>query len=353
MNKNVLIIGAGLTGLLLAYKLRQQGIPVTILEARERLGGRIYTHLSDQDTPIEMGATWLGQQHTDLRELLKELNIPIYPQYTGGTAWYEPTSGQQPQQIILPKNESPSYRIQGGSSTLINKLAEGLDRDECYLNTVVTHIKAHNDVIEVITKNKTFTSSKVVSTLPPNLLAASIQFSPTLPDTLLAMAQKTHTWMGESIKFGLSYPTPFWKNHHWSGTLYSNVGPITEMYDHATLDKGKYALKGFLNNELASLSREDREEKVLEQLKRTLGEEAMQYLTYEETVWQEQPYTYVPYKSFVFPHQNNGQAIYQESIYNNQFYIAGSETASYYGGYMEGAVRSAYQCFEHILKDSF
>ena len=52
MQKNILIIGAGLTGLLLAYKLKQQGVSVIILEARERLGGRIYTHLSDQNTPI-------------------------------------------------------------------------------------------------------------------------------------------------------------------------------------------------------------------------------------------------------------------------------------------------------------
>ncbi len=352
MHKNILIIGAGLTGLLLAYKLKQQGISVTVLEARERLGGRIYTHLSDQETPIEMGATWLGEQHTALLELLKELNIPIYPQYTQGTAWYEPAPNQKPQQVTLPKNESPSYRIQGGSSSVIEQLAKAIDTKEIHFNSAVTHIKATEETIEVTTKDQTYTASKVISTLPPNLLISTIAFSPALPNPLNTIAQKTHTWMGESIKFGVSYPTPFWKNHDWSGMLYSNVGPITEMYDHTTVEKATYALKGFLSSELASVAKEVREENVLTQLKRTFGAEAATYLTYEETVWQEQPHTFAPYKSFVFPHQNNGHAIYRETLYNDRFYVAGSETASSYGGYMEGAVRSAYYCFEYILKDT-
>lgn len=350
MKKNVLIIGAGLTGLLLAYRLKKQGIPVLILEARNRIGGRIHTHFSDQETPIEMGATWLGQQHTALVDLLQELHIPIYPQYTEGSAWYEPVAMQAPQEVQLPPNESPSYRIQGGSSALIHKLAKDLERDEIHLNTMVTNIKVSDASIEIKTKDKTYTASKVVSTLPPNLLATSIQFSPELPEEITAVAKKTHTWMGESIKFGVSYLTPFWRENKWSGTLFSNVGPITEMYDHATIESKKYALKGFLNSNLADSTKVERKEKVLAQLTRTFGKKALEYVSYEETVWQEQPFTYTPYENYVLPHQNNGHIGYQEVHYNHNLYIAGSETASYYGGYMEGAVRSAQKCYEHISK---
>ncbi|WP_299764846.1 NAD(P)/FAD-dependent oxidoreductase [uncultured Dokdonia sp.] len=351
MKKNVLIIGAGLTGLLLAYRLKKQGIPVILLEARNRIGGRIYTHLSAQETPIEMGATWLGQQHTALVRLLQELDIPIYAQYTEGSAWYEPIPMQAPQEVQLPPNESPSYRIQGGSSALIHKLAKALEREEIHLNTIVTNIEVSDASIEVKTKDKTYTASKVISTLPPNLLATSIQFSPELPEEITTIAKKTHTWMGESIKFGVSYLTPFWRENNWSGTLFSNVGPITEMYDHATIESEKYALKGFLNSNLSNSTKEERKEKVLSQLTRTFGKRALEYISYEETVWQKQLFTYTPYENYVLPHQNNGQAIYQEVLYNNRFYIAGSETASYYGGYMEGAVQSAQQCFEHIIRN--
>ena len=43
MKTDVTIIGAGLTGLLLAYRLQQHGISFTIVEARDRIGGRIHT----------------------------------------------------------------------------------------------------------------------------------------------------------------------------------------------------------------------------------------------------------------------------------------------------------------------
>lgn len=351
MKKNVLIIGAGLTGLLLAYKLKQQGIPVTILEARDRIGGRIHTYLSNQETPIEMGATWLGMQHKALVQLLNELSIPIYPQYMDGKAWYEPTSLSPAQEVELPPNESPSYRIQGGSSALIKKLAHTFTTEELQLNTVVTKIEAQEAQLKLTTENNVFMASKVVTTLPPNLLVNTIQFVPELPESLTTIAKKTHTWMGESIKFGISYDRAFWKDHEWSGTLFSNVGPITEMYDHSNAEQNKFALKGFLNNALSNSSKEARKATVFEQLKRSFGKEALSYLSYEETDWQDQKHTYSQYEGYVLPHQNNGQAIFQKTYYNNRYYIAGSETAQEYGGYMEGAVQSAQACFEHLLKN--
>ena len=74
MKTDVLIIGAGLTGLTLGYQLKQKGIPFKIIEARNRAGGRINTIYSGQETPIEMGATWLSTEHKYLLSLLNELN---------------------------------------------------------------------------------------------------------------------------------------------------------------------------------------------------------------------------------------------------------------------------------------
>jgi monoamine oxidase len=60
------------------------------------------------------------------------------------------------------------------------------------------------------------------------------------------LARKTHTWMGESIKF-VEYASPFWRENNYSGTLFSQASIIQEMYDHSTADYKGYALKGFLN----------------------------------------------------------------------------------------------------------
>jgi monoamine oxidase len=85
----VVIIGAGLCGLTIAYRLQQANIPFLVLEARERVGGRIHTVRNAQGTPIEMGATWLGKKHTAINALLQELGLDTTEQYLGEHAIYE------------------------------------------------------------------------------------------------------------------------------------------------------------------------------------------------------------------------------------------------------------------------
>jgi monoamine oxidase len=79
----IVIIGAGLTGLTLAFLLRQSGYPATILEARNRVGGRIHTQQTPSGTKVEMGATWLGSKHQHLGQLLSELDLGTFAQFLG------------------------------------------------------------------------------------------------------------------------------------------------------------------------------------------------------------------------------------------------------------------------------
>ncbi len=77
--RKVIIIGAGFAGLAAAYKLRQKdpGIEVTILESRNRIGGRVFSHQIDKDLVIELGAEWVGNSHTRVRELCGELKLEL------------------------------------------------------------------------------------------------------------------------------------------------------------------------------------------------------------------------------------------------------------------------------------
>ena len=74
---DVAIIGAGASGLSAAAKLRSEGCRVVVLEARSRLGGRIFTrHLSDLEVPLELGAEFIHGEAEPIRELANEFHVP-------------------------------------------------------------------------------------------------------------------------------------------------------------------------------------------------------------------------------------------------------------------------------------
>ncbi len=74
----VLILGAGAAGLAAACDLAASGITVTVLEARDRIGGRIHTHYdSASPVPIELGAEFVHGRHPALMNLMEDSSIPF------------------------------------------------------------------------------------------------------------------------------------------------------------------------------------------------------------------------------------------------------------------------------------
>ena len=80
--------------------------------------------------------------------------------------------------------------------------------------------------------------------------------------------------MGESIKVSFYYESRFWGKNNISGTIFSNVGPVSEMYDQSDSENKHYALTGFLNGAYHSLSFEKRKNLVLNQLLKYYGDQA-------------------------------------------------------------------------------
>jgi len=347
MNRTpVLIIGAGLSGLTLLYLLRKEGLDGLILEARGRAGGRILTAKGDCGPTVDMGATWLGPAHTRIQALLDKLNIDRFEQHMGENAIYEPNSMTPHQLVTLPAGQEPSWRIRGGTSTLIKALCKEAGEERIHTGQQVRKISEKDSMLLVKSDTDTYEADVVVSTLPPKLIREHIEFEPGLPEEVTEIMSSTHTWMGESIKFGLSYDQPFWHSKTSSGTVFSNAGPITEMYDHSNSGGTRFALMGFLNSSYFSLSSNQRLGKVLEQLRSYYGEQADNYLDYHEIVWSLEEFTYHPYKKHILPHQNNGHDVFKKPWLNGKFFMAGAETSSVSPGYMDGAVNSA----ERVLK---
>ncbi|BAZ51442.1 hypothetical protein NIES4103_40910 [Nostoc sp. NIES-4103] len=75
----VLVVGAGIAGLTAAYRLRQAGVPVDIIEARNRVGGRIrsLSNAANTGVTVELGGEFIDTDHTSLQKLATELGLTI------------------------------------------------------------------------------------------------------------------------------------------------------------------------------------------------------------------------------------------------------------------------------------
>jgi monoamine oxidase len=74
---DVVIIGAGLAGLSAALELKKRKISFTVLESRERTGGRVFSFKTKEDVTIDMGAQWIDQNHHHIQKLLSQFDLEV------------------------------------------------------------------------------------------------------------------------------------------------------------------------------------------------------------------------------------------------------------------------------------
>lgn len=339
--EDVIIIGAGLSGLVTANHLKKNSISFKILEAQNRLGGRIETIYGGDKTPMEMGATWFSKEHKNLLRFLSELNIGFFEQHNEGIALFETMSFEPPQQYFVPANEHSAYRIKGGTYSIIEALQQLIGKENIILNTEITDIVDEGNSIRIADSlQNNFFCKQLIVAMPPKVLSNKIQFIPALPEAIMNVMQQTQTWMSGSTKFSVEYKKAFWKQNGFSGSVYSQSGLATEIYDHTNVEETKFAIKGFLNGSANHYTFDERREKVITQLKHYFGDEAQNFISYNDKIWNDK-YIQPTTDHFLRPHFNNGHPLFEESYMNNKLFFTGTETSKLFGGYMEGAIISA------------
>ncbi|EST07274.1 Amine oxidase [Kalmanozyma brasiliensis GHG001] len=109
---DVVVIGAGLSGLIAADELTRAGLKVKVLEANDRVGGRTLDMRLDDGNVIEMGGQWIGPGQNQILELIKELGLETHNTYDEGLSIYRSTDGRVKQyKEMIPCGIIPSLDL--------------------------------------------------------------------------------------------------------------------------------------------------------------------------------------------------------------------------------------------------
>ncbi len=84
LDVDVCVVGAGYAGLAAARRLARAGQSVIVLEARDRIGGRIWTFDLPDGSPVDRGGGWVANRHTAILKLASEVGVATYKTYVDG-----------------------------------------------------------------------------------------------------------------------------------------------------------------------------------------------------------------------------------------------------------------------------
>ncbi len=127
--RTCVIIGSGLAGLSAAFKLKNAGWTVTILEGRSRGGGRVFSH-TDAETGLicELGAEWVGEDHERLRSFCSDFKIPLQRHQFDDRLMQDGVLARSAETAFSPEAKAAFKKMVDGFAKLTQRQKEALDK---------------------------------------------------------------------------------------------------------------------------------------------------------------------------------------------------------------------------------
>lgn len=424
------VVGAGMSGLAAAAALSEEGVDVVVVEARDRVGGRVCSQRLDDGTWIDLGGQWVGSDHLRLRALAERHAQPLVPQYDAGAtvlrargtstrvrgrvpfglgpvglpalaagivrldrlartvpveapwtapkarrwdaqtlaSWLEGAVPHQRARAILTATLTGILAVEPSEVSLLHALAylhsgggleslsgtTGAAQDAVLrdgVQSVAESMAAGLDVlleapVRTVAQDEhgvrldfdggSLDAERVVVALPPTL-AGRLRYGPPLPEARDQLTQRMP--QGTAIKCIAVYPRPFWRDAGLSGLVLDGDGPVSMIID-GTRDPGRNGvLIGFIEGAAARASGTSRREAVLSCFERHMGPDAATPRTYVERDWSTEEFTRGCYAGMMPPGAwtSYGPALRAPV---GRIHWAGTETATQWMGYIEGAVQA-------------
>ncbi|WP_134739816.1 FAD-dependent oxidoreductase [Nocardioides sp. 503] len=449
---DVVVVGAGIAGLVAARRVARGGASVLLVEARHRVGGRVLNHHLDGGGTIESGGAFVGPTQRHILALARELKVPTFlehnegrsvyissttgrMEYTGTvppdptilpdaalllaqidryaaeiavdapwthpraaewdamtlgdfirrssvnargvenlirswtqpgfgadpdelsflyTLWYVACSGDERHVGTFARNSDTAdgaqeRRFVGGSQLIPLRLARRLG-DIVALGAPVERIVQRDHRVVVHTKRGRVVARRVIVAAPPPMVLG-IDWFPRLPTRRAQLMR--HLDMGQLMKCDAVYKTPFWRADGLNGFGINDAGAARAVFDNTPRSGGPGVLLAFVGGSTwrtyGVKTRAARRQAVLEGFAELFGPKALRPLDYVEHDWTKERWTRGGPTAIHAP----GSMVRFGSAIRRPFgrvHWAGTETSTYWSGYMDGAVRSGKRAAAEVLE---